>query len=45
MVELGPRDIDAAEQRWADKLLTLVPFGLNKEKPGGVVDSVTSNYV
>ena len=42
IVELSPRDIDKAEQSWVSRLLTMRPFGLNKEKPGGVTDSVRS---
>ena len=42
VLEIAPRDIVGAERRWTDKILTHRPFGLNKEKPGGVADSVTS---
>ena len=40
VVELSPHDLDKAEQRWASRLVTMRPFGLNKEKPLGVADSV-----
>ncbi len=42
VLERDPQDIVKSEQRWTDKLLTLRPFGLNKEKPGGVAASVSS---
>ena len=39
ILELGPRNIDFAEQKWANRLMT--PFGLNKEKPGGFIGSTS----
>ena len=42
VVELGSRDMVEAERRWTNKLLTLRPFGLNKDKPGGVAASMSS---
>ena len=42
ILENSPKDLDASEQRWVSRLMTMRPFGLNKEKPGGVVDSITS---
>ena len=41
ILELGPRNIDFAEIKWANRLMTMRPFGLNKEKPGGVIDSTS----
>lgn len=42
VLELSPADLDRAEQRWTSKLLTMQPFGLNKVRPCGVMDSVTT---
>jgi len=42
VLENSPKDLDNSEQRWVSRLLTMRPFGLNKEKPGGVTDSVSS---
>ena len=42
VLELGPFNLDEIEQRWVSKLTTLKPFGLNKEVPRGVSDSVTT---
>ena len=42
VLELSPRNLDLAEQKWVNKLLTIEPFGLNKEKPGGVLGSFRS---
>ncbi len=42
VLEVSPRNLDQSEQRWADKLMTLRPFGLNKEKPGGISSSTSS---
>ena len=42
ILELGPRNIDFVGQKWAKRLMTMRPFGLNKEKPGGIIGS-TSN--
>ena len=50
-LEYGPRDIDVAEQRWISKMITMRPFGLNRDKPLGVSDSIqqmlkkSQNYV
>ena len=41
VLEVSPRNLDQSEQRWANKLMTLRPFGLNKEKPGGVSSSTS----
>ena len=40
ILELCPKDLDKAEQRWVSRLVTMRPFGLNIEKPSGVTDSV-----
>ena len=42
VLELGPFNLDESEQRWVSKLTSLKPFGLNKEVPRGVSDSVTT---
>ncbi|KAL5263914.1 hypothetical protein ACHWQZ_G005109 [Mnemiopsis leidyi] len=42
VLQLSPQDLDACEQRWVDRLTTLVPFGLNKEAPNGVSSSFAS---
>ena len=42
VLEVGSRNLDESEQRWVSKLTTLKPFGLNKEIPRGVTDSVTT---
>ena len=42
VLEVSPRNLDQAEQKWTNKLMTLQPFGLNKEKPGGVLSSISS---
>ena len=40
VLEHSPHNLDEAEQRWVSKLVTMRPFGLNKEKPRGVIDSI-----
>ena len=40
VLQLSPVDLDQCEQKWVSRLTTLVPFGLNKEVPRGVSDSV-----
>ena len=42
VLELSPGNLDLAEQKWVNRLLTIQPFGLNKEKPGGVLGSFRS---
>jgi len=42
VLENSPKNLDISEQRWVSRLMTMRPFGLNKEKPGGVTDSVSS---
>ena len=41
ILELGPRNIDFTDQKWANRLMTMRPFGLNQEKPGGVIGSTS----
>ena len=40
VLQLEPRNIDKCEQKWISQLVTLEPYGLNKEKPCGVADSI-----
>ena len=42
ILDVSPRDLDHSEQKWVNRLVTLKPFGLNKEKPGDVSSSVSS---
>ena len=42
VLEIGSFNLDESEQRWVSKLTTLQPFGLNKEVPRGVADSVAT---
>ena len=42
ILEISPRELDIAEQKWVDKIVTMRLFGLNKEKPWDVTDSVIS---
>ena len=42
VLELDPKHLDNSEQRWVSLLLTMRPFGLNKETPRGVTDSVST---
>ena len=44
VLEINPRNLDAAEQRWVSRLVTMKPFGLNKEKPRGVADTVKTMF-
>ena len=39
ILENNPLSLDKAEQRWVNRLVTMRPFGLNVETPGGVTDS------
>ena len=40
ILERDPSDIDKAEQHWISKMVTLTPFGLNREKPLCVSDTL-----
>ncbi len=40
VLQLSPSSLDDCEQKWVSRLTTLSPFGLNKEIPRGVTDSV-----
>ena len=40
--ETEPKNLNKAEQSWISKLFTMSPFGLNREKPLGVMDTFLS---
>jgi hypothetical protein len=40
ILQINPRNLDKSEQKWVSRLVTLRPFGLNREKPCGVADSI-----
>ena len=40
ILEVDPQNLDRCEQKWVNNLKTMRPFGLNIEKPCGVVDSL-----
>ena len=40
ILEFDPPDLDKAEQKWASRLVTMEPFGLNIQKPCGVADKM-----
>ena len=40
ILQLNPRNLDKCEQKWVSRLATLHPFGLNREKPCGIADSI-----
>ena len=40
ILQLNPKNLERCEQLWANKLCTIRPFGLNKEKPCGVAESL-----
>jgi hypothetical protein len=40
ILQINPKNLERCEQLWANKLLTIHPFGLNKEKPCGVAESL-----
>jgi hypothetical protein len=42
IVETDPSDLYSAERIWISRLVTMRPFGLNIEKPGGIADSMHS---
>ena len=39
-LKMNPRNLAKCEQKWMNQLVTLHPFGLNREKPCGVADSI-----
>ena len=40
ILQQNPRNLARCEQKWMNQLVTLHPFGLNREKPCGVADSI-----
>ena len=44
VLEISPHNLDQAEQRWVSRLVSMRPFGLNKEKPRGVADTVKTMF-
>ena len=42
ILEVEPANLDTCEQKWTNRLVTMRPFGLNIEKPGGVADTITT---
>jgi hypothetical protein len=40
VLQINPKNLDKCEQMWANRLITLRPFGLNREKPCGVAESI-----
>jgi len=42
ILENNPHSLDKSEQRWVNRLVSMRPFGLNVEKPGGVTESYQS---
>ena len=41
ILQINPRNLDRCEQKWANQLVTLHPYGLlNIEKPCGVADTI-----
>ena len=40
ILEVNPKNLQKCEQMWVNRLVTLYPFGLNRDKPCGVSDSI-----
>lgn len=40
ILETNPNDLFSAERTWISRLVTMRPFGLNIEKPGGIADTM-----
>ena len=44
ILQLSPFNLDESEQKWVSRLTCMKPFGLNKEVPRGVTDSVHTMF-
>ena len=42
ILENNPYSLDKSERMWVNRLVSMRPFGLNVEKPGGVTESYQS---
>ena len=44
ILELSPSKLDESEQKWVSRLTCMKPFGLDKEVPRGVTESVNTMF-